>query len=298
MLLQNIAHYNDLSPKFRKELEARVRNFGKQVRYHFKISHHNPDPSKHDGEYIWPFLFTLDPVTFRVTDQHEERDGHSRSKLIGLIKKTDDRGTPNAFTRVRVAERFRGILLLDLENDEQFNMAMYLELHPKNENGLAPDKALYKIFSRIDETASANKEREERKQRKTALDSVYAMSDDEVSQFADGMNWSYEISSVQRNKVEEYAERNPDEFNSLMKDGKIKNQAVIKKAIELKIVNSNPHDGKLTWASTGQTIVVLGMGDGTKTEIERYAEWFATSGDKATEMLNKLKTLVNKPVTS
>ena len=42
MLLQQTAHYNDLSPQLRKELEEKIASFGKQVRYKFDISNPNP----------------------------------------------------------------------------------------------------------------------------------------------------------------------------------------------------------------------------------------------------------------
>ena len=52
MSLENFAHYNDLSPKLRQELEDKVASFGKSVRYKFDIAKPNPDPTKYNGEIV------------------------------------------------------------------------------------------------------------------------------------------------------------------------------------------------------------------------------------------------------
>src|SRR5690242_12881790 len=64
MLLQQVAHFNDLSPKLRETLENKVRGFGKQVRYKFDISHQNPDPTFHNGKILYPNIYTLDPTVW------------------------------------------------------------------------------------------------------------------------------------------------------------------------------------------------------------------------------------------
>ena len=73
MLLRQIAHFNDLSPKLRQELEEKVRGFGKTVRYKFDISKPNPDPSHYNGPIIYPQIHTLDPTRFSINDPYEDR---------------------------------------------------------------------------------------------------------------------------------------------------------------------------------------------------------------------------------
>ena len=50
MQLEPVAHYNNLSAKLREEIEAKLKGFGKSVRYKFEISKPNPDPAKYNGD--------------------------------------------------------------------------------------------------------------------------------------------------------------------------------------------------------------------------------------------------------
>jgi hypothetical protein len=52
MSLENFAHFNDISPKLRLELERKVESFGKRVRYKFDIAKPNPDPEKYNGAFV------------------------------------------------------------------------------------------------------------------------------------------------------------------------------------------------------------------------------------------------------
>lgn len=79
MQLEQVAHYNNLSSKLRKELEEKLKSFGKTVRYKFDISKPNPDPSKYNGDIVWPNKYTLDPAVWDIIDPYEE-NGKSKSK--------------------------------------------------------------------------------------------------------------------------------------------------------------------------------------------------------------------------
>jgi hypothetical protein len=117
-MLEQAAHWNDLSPKLRTELEERIKSFGKRVRYKFNISHENLDREKFDGAVIWPQMYVLDPITFRIVDKYEDRAGKSKSKQIGMVDEVDDKGLPTSFKRVRIHKRHLGILSFELEDSE------------------------------------------------------------------------------------------------------------------------------------------------------------------------------------
>ena len=114
MLLEQVQHFNDLSPKLREELVNKIQAFGKTVRYKFNIANRNPDPSKHNGEFIWPRIYTLDPTVFNITDPYEDRAGKQKLKRIALVDGVDDTGKPNRFRKIRVEERYAGELKLNL----------------------------------------------------------------------------------------------------------------------------------------------------------------------------------------
>ena len=80
MMLQHEGVFNDISPKLRKELEAKIDTFGKKVRYKFNIGNENPDPDKKDGKVIFPRLWTLSPAVFNIVDPYESREEKQKGK--------------------------------------------------------------------------------------------------------------------------------------------------------------------------------------------------------------------------
>jgi hypothetical protein len=291
MLLQQIKHYNDLSPKLREKLEEKIKGFGKYVSYRFDIEKPNPDPTKYNGATIWPNVYTLDPATFQIIDKDEDRKDKSKSKTIALIDKLDNDGKPERFRKIRVNARDKGILRLNLEeNPEDVDYAMWMELHPKHKGGMFSDRTKQQIFSRVDANALAKEQRDQRSARKIAMDTAEKMSDAEIQEFADAMQWDGEV-DILRNMVEETAETTPAMFNDLVKSKKVKFQAAIKRAVDKNLISYDPVDCRLSWASTGQAIIALGSTVDGKNDFERFAEWFMTAGDVADKAFKKLQSL-------
>lgn len=306
-MLEQEGIYNDLSPKLREKLEELLDSFGKRVRYKFKLERKNPDPQKYNGDTIYPSQYNLDPVTFKVTDSYEDRikDGKQKVKNIGLVESVekDDRGNSQyRFSRIRVIDTEKGIKDYDMENEEDRAKVAYIELHPKNGGGLFPNKQMISMITRIDETKLANDNRMARSARKKAMDIAENMSDREIVDFADGMatqEWDSTMDiGVLRNKVEDLAETSPILFNEKAKSKKMEIQATLKRAIDNRILSSNPMEGTLAWAATNQVIISLGASMGDKNEIERYADWIETAGVKADSAYKKIESLLKKPVTA
>lgn len=294
MLLQQVAHFNDLSLKLRDELTEKIRSFGKVVRYKFNISNPNPDPEKYGGiEVIWPNLYTLDPTVFHINDPYEDRANKQRSKRIALIDGVDDRGLPNRFKKIRIEGRLKGILTLDIaDNDEHLNYAMFLELHPKLIGGMFADKTKYQMVSRIDEKALAEDQRSIRTAKLKALNIAEQMSDKQIISFADAMMWdSSEDVFLLRNKVEELAENSPEFFSDLVNSKNLEYQASIQQALNKKIISFDPGEYKFVWSSNQQVIAIL-QPVGQKNNVEKMAEWVQTGGQKGEEFYKKLKSLL------
>jgi len=295
MSLENFAHFNDLSPKLREELEQKVESFGKSVRYKFDIARPNPDPEKYNGGMVYPNMYTLDPTKFTIQDSYENRDGKSKTKNIGLVDDgfINDNGLPERFKKVKVSGSEKAILKLNIaDNRDDFYMAMMLEMHPKLKGGKFADKNLHPIISRIDENAAAREARTERSERLKALNVAQAMSDTELIDFADAMQWdSSENSEILRNKVEELADSNPIYFNDLVQGKSIEYQSLIKQAINKDLISFEHGEYKFMWSGNQQTITNLSP-TGKKNEIEKLSEWMQTSGNKGDDLYKKLKSLV------
>lgn len=292
MLIQQNAHYNDLSPKLRKELEEKVRSFGKSVRYKFEISNPNPDPTFVNGKIIWPTIYTLDPSVFSINDPYEDREGKSKSKRIALVEAVDEKGIPNRFKKVRIHARRAGVLFLNLENEEEFAIAVFLEMHPKLVGGKFADRTKKQVVSRIDDVADATTKRTERTARVKALNAAQQMSDKDRVNFADAMMWdSAQKPEVLGNMIEELAETDPVFFNDLVEGKSIEYQAVVKQALDRQVIGFDPAAWKIFWSSNMQPITVLSP-TGEKNHVEKLAEWFQIGGEQAAEAYKKIKSLI------
>lgn len=295
MQLEPVAHYNNLSAKLREEIEAKLKGFGKSVRYKFEISKPNPDPAKYNGDTVWPNRYTLDPAVWDVTDPYEVA-GKSKSKKIGIIEAVDENGKPNRFRKIRVMAPQKGVLILDLENQEDYYTAFALELHPKLIGGKFEDKNAYRVVTRIDENAEAETKRKERTARKKALDAAESMEDADIVNFADAMMWdSGEPANILRNKVEELAETDPEFFNDLIEKKEIQVRALVKQALDKRIITHDPVENKFMWASNMQLITALPVSL-TANHVQQFAEWLVVGGTKAEEVHKKIKELSKAPL--
>jgi len=292
MSLEQIAHYNNLSTKLREELVEKLQGLGKRVRYKFDIGNVNPDPQKYNGAMVFPNLYTLDPCIFDILDPYEEK-GKPKSKKIALINGTDEKGIPNKFGRIRVRASEAGILDLDLtEGGDGWYTAMYLELHPKLLNGKFADTSKHPVVSRIDEVQSASNAKKERTARLKALNAAQDMNDKDIFNFADAMLWdSSEDILILRNKVEELADTNPEFFNDLVSGKTIEYKATIKKAMNKKVIEFDPAEYKFLWCGNKQTIAMLSPA-GNRNEVDKFAEFLQTGGEKADTIYKKIKDLI------
>lgn len=294
-MLRQVGHYNDFSPKFLDNLEKRIDGFGNVVRYRFDIENENPDKTYYNGKTIFPQMYTLKPAVFNVIDKFEDRVGKSKSKTAAIIESTEmnEHGVliPK-FTKVRVMAGMRGILRLDLTKEEERDMCRIIELHPKLKNGEFTDPTKVSVVSRIDEQADASKERKERSDRLKAQLAAQEMSDEQIIQFCDAMQWdSSQKPEVLRNDVEALADNDPDFFIDLVSGKNLEYQAIAKKAMNQGIINFDPAEYKFTWASNKQPIVMLSP-VGEKNEVVKLADWLQL-GTQGKEVFNKLKSLTS-----
>lgn len=294
MSLNQFAHFNNLSDKLREELEEKVKSFGKSVRYSFDIAKPNPDPTRYNGDIIYPNVYTLDPAKFTIQDPYET-SVKSKTKNIALVDENsiDDKGVPQRFKKVKVRASDKAVLKLELEeNPDHFQMAMFIEMHPKLNGGMFEGKNVFKVIRRIDETALANTQRNERSERLKAMNAAQSMSKKELTDFADAMMWESSLDeAILRNMAEDLAEENPKYFNDMVEGKTTKFLSTIKKCTDRGIISFDPGEYKYVWVGNNQTIVVL-QPTGEKSEREKFAEWLLTAGDKANEIYKKMESLV------
>lgn len=292
-MLEQVAHWNDLSPKLRNKLEDKINALGSKVVFKFHISRENPDPEKYNGSTIWPNIYTLDPATFDVTDKEEDRKDKTKQKKIGLIKTVDEKGLPTSFYKIKLQSRDAGRLVFDLENEEHRTQVALLLLHPKMKGGDFMDKNKQQVFELVDLNREASENRAKRDAKFEAYAAAKAMTEQEILDYASAMVWDEtEEIGLLRDRVEADAQENPDLFFDLRKSKTLEYQSTIKRALDKGIISVNPVDGKFTWTSNQQTITTLGGNNGSKNDVERFAEYLSTGGKNADEAYKKIKSLL------
>jgi len=299
-MLQRFQSFNDFSDKFRDELEKKARSLGKRVKFKFDISKPNPDPQKYNGDKVYPGMYTLDPRTFRITDPYEDRKGVSKSKEVGLVDKIDRDGKPESFHRIRIFEREKGIkefIVIDddgREDYEALEFVMFLLLHPKLKDGKFQDRQKPNIVELIDEKANARASSDLRKAKTKALTVASKMDEQQARQFADAMMWDRnEDFEVLVNRIEEFAESTPDLFNKLVDGKDLEYQALVKRALDKRVISFDPAEYKFIWTANQQPIAILNP-TGDKNEVEKLSEWLQVDGQKEKEVYKKIKGLVSE----
>lgn len=291
MQLEPVGNYNKFSAKLKAEITNHVKSFGNKVRYQFSIANANPDPSKFDGEFIWPGTYTLDPCTWDITDPHEDNNSFSRVKKVGIVEAIDEKGIPVRFKKIRVRGVQRGELLLDLTDSNDFIMAMAIEMHPKLAGGKFQNSKQQPVIKRINEVADAEAQRAKRLAQRKATEKAEKMKDEEIYAFVDAMLWDRSLElSILRNQVEDLAGSDPDFFEKFTSGKSIEYKATVKRALDLSVVVFNPTDYSYSY-DNGQLIIALPPVE-NKTNVDLFAEWLENSGDKAAVVYKKIKDLL------
>ncbi len=293
-MLQKVGIYNDLSKGLLDKLQKRIDGFGSTVRYRFDIERENPDKTFYNGKTIFPQTYTLDPTIFKITDK-DDATGKPKSVSIAIIKsyEQNDKGGMNiTFGKVRVKASQRGMLRLELDKDEDREMCMYIELQPKLSGGDFSDPTKHQVITRVDEQAEASTRRDERNARLKAMRVAEGMSKKEVIDFCDAMQWdSSQKENVLRDLVEDLAENEPDFFNDLVESKDLEYRAVIKQALNKGVIGFDPGEYKIFWAGNKMTITVLTPA-GEKNEVEKFADWLISGGEKTDDIFKKIKSLI------
>lgn len=288
-MLKQLKDYNNLSPELRKRLTENREIAGKFVKYKFYISHKNPDGQKTGGEYIYPQIYTLTPVTYTIIDP-----GDKTPKLIGMAQSIDRSRYPLeevVIKRIEVPERFQGILTLDMTYPEHWEMFEIMEMHPKLEGGMFRDKNIPAMFARVDDLKEAKTKLQRRELRSTALMVATRMQEKEVRDFAAAMNWNeLEDLDILRDKLTKLADEDPEFFRKFVDDPAIEYKAILRRGLDANVIAWIPLENKFVWVSNGATVAMLERVEGDK-YFDKMAEWFMVHKN-GQETFKKIKSLL------
>lgn len=298
MLIDNIGANNDFTPQLRKELEDKVRELAGSngtIKFQFDISNPNPDPQKQGGAMIWPWIYTLTPKTFNVIDPYEKRDNKQASKKVVLIEALDENNKVTRVRPVRLKQSEKGVLTLHVGDDskEDFDIAIYLLLHPRNRNGKFSAKSQHQVFELIDEKAVAKERTILRSEKVKALVAVEKMSVADLRQFADAMAWEERDVDIIRDMAQAIAEADSKMFLSLVDENNktIEYKATIKKATDKNIIYFDNSAYSYIYTDTRQPLLAIEL-SGEENPVDKLAFWFINGGDKAEAAYKKLKASI------
>lgn len=294
-MLEAQGKYNHLSEKLRADIQKAADRAGRYVKYRFAIARKNPDGErKTGGEYLYPLLYTLTPVTFDIVDPYDKQ----RKKIALVIETNEKDATSDKFDRIEIKEGWQGVYTLDMNNPNDRDKFAYIELHPKLENGMLRDLQIAPIVSKVDEKQRAETAMRERNVKVDAMFAASNMNPEEVKDFAAAMGWDEATDIViLKEEICSLAERDPKFFIDFVNDKALEYKAVIKRALDNRIINWIPVENKFVWASNKQAIAVLERMEGGK-ELERMSEWLLVSKNGG-EIYNKIRGMLKelKPVT-
>lgn len=294
-MLEKQGPINDLSPKLREIMEQKINDFGDSVRYLFNISNDDPHPDN-KGKKIWPSRFTLGPVTFAITDPHENRPNVSKLKRIGLVKDVDpEKGHPISYRRVQVMGPTEGYKHLDLTDPLEREECMLLELHIKHTGGMFFDKTKGQgVFQRIDEVALARANKSNRAMRLAAMNVVDSFDEAEARAFVSALgNDENRNIDILNEELAELAEKQPQVFTKEFNTGNWFMRATLKRAFDKQIIVHHPVEDKVTFSSSQELIGILTRNESdTRTLNHRLAESLQAQGDKGDKLYKRIEVLV------
>lgn len=188
----------------------------------------------------------------------------------------------------------RGILRLQLDNPEDIAKCMFMELHPKLKGGMFSDKDKFQVCSRVDDVSEAQKQTQDRAEKRKAQNAVADMDELALISFADALGWdSTQDPIVLRNLAEELADDDPKFLNDNISNKAFEIRAILKQAIDREIISYDPAELKFSWTGNKQTIAVVSP-NGEESEIVKFAEILHSGGTKMEEALKKITQLVKE----
>jgi hypothetical protein len=286
-MLEAQGRFNQISPQLRKELEDKAQKLGRHVKYKFAIARMNPDGEQRaDGPTLYPFLFSVTPVTFQIKDPHD-----GKIKYIGLPIGLKELGArEDSFRRINIKKDQRGVLALDMNKPDDQDVYAFLELHPKNENGKFRDNEMPAIISLIDDVLVAQASITKRNLRIDAMFVANNFSAKEIRDFAAAMGWyEHDDASVLKDRIVDLADKNPEFFKEFVDNKSIQYRAVLQRALDNRVIAYIPVESKIVWASNRQTIAVLERVEDNNL-LDRLCDWVLNSKN-GMEVYKKIQSL-------
>jgi hypothetical protein len=215
---------------------------------------------------------TRDVILINYTENGEEK---SDLFDIGLINKVDRDGTPDVEPFWLEANVRKGEWTLTGGSIDDEKLYWYFELC--NYNGSNPDRDQAKkiYFYKVDHEGEAKQANRLVDLELECLLFIKNCTPKEIKKLAAAFQYNEnEPESVLRKKLNDFAKKDPEQFNKLATSKSVEIKATIQRAFNHQVIKYNPQQHKVTW-SDGSTICSLTRVEGIKWQ-EQFADWIQT----------------------
>lgn len=249
MALKKLGIYNDFSDELKKKITLPKK--GTVVTYRFLDIYEDPASGQSYFKSklkIPPFSKCFDP-------------GRNEWIDVGLVSGIDAYGNPipNRIRRVWVSpQENAGYHQIVIGNSQDDELYQYFELASFNKANEYRDEEVSPIFERVNFEAEAKENRQALRMKRDALIKAAALSKEEVYNLTLLLGYDTELSDDEmRFNIEDYAENDPEDFNSRLTDKHIGIKALVAQAIALDVAYVDLEETKLKWTDSGGDIMKL-----------------------------------------
>jgi len=227
------------------------------------------------------------------------RDPFNKNKVvnIGVIKEVE-KGEVVSFKHYVAGQGqslFSGRFCLDsnsLDDVEFYYMFMLGNANGKNPNRDTTKPILFEplYFEELSKEKSKT-----RSTRLRALNIVDGFTPTEKRDFASALNWGVEANlDILTEKIEEFADNNPDAFLKIWGDSSLKIKSLVGRAFKYQVLSHDKSNNTVSWVTLNQPIASFDK-NSKEPIVNLFTNWLETHAD-GTKVKNSLTKQVNELV--
>lgn len=236
--------FNDLSPEMLVNTKLKP---GEQAVYRvYGITPHPMDPTR----WAIPAAKNV-PVMDQIWDE-----GKQEYVDIAAVRAVSADGN-HTFHDIYFFGNQGGHIILVGGRAQDQEIHSYLQLCNYNGSNAKRDDSKEIIFEQVDEAAKSVKESKQRNIKREALNAAADLSPEMVRNYiaALGQDDTRKV-EILRNELEELADRDPEEFLSLLDNKQAVMKATLNRAINKSVIKFDSEQSKFTWPN-GEVILVV-----------------------------------------
>ncbi len=251
----------------------------------YRLLNIKPDPDN-PGRFLIPTQVNVPPqgrVAVKINDKDVEY--YDIAAIQNVLPNKKVRMYDILFTKQNA-----GTLEIDGGTTLADQVYAYMELSDYNESNELRDKNVNPIYYRVDHAKDAEKRRHRRNKKLEALQVARSFKDEEALEFADanGIDTNRKLDQV-RDDIEDYADKNPEEFMEKASNRQNAMKAKIKRALSKGVIEFDKADSKFVWGKSKEVICTVARTSGSD-HIQGITDFLVTAknGQAILDEISKL----------